>query len=183
MHIPQAIMSTQEISGPSLVVGVGQVQQPLALPQIFIPSFSSRTIAETGKMGRDKLTFGVSMLAGPPVVRAGGIWLYQETVQQLNQAPWSRSPLEIARAAVAGGLNQKAGLAQGMLTQHALMVAWGEFAHQIGLIDQLKQVAVPQKEMVHAPQAKLLTFLMGILTGIEHLKDFNEGAQDRKSVV
>ena len=176
MNIPQVIMSTQEIGGPSLMVGVGQVQQPFALPQIFIQSFSSGTIAETGKTGRDKLMLGVSMLAGPPVVRVGEIWLYQETVQQLNQVPWSRSPLEMARAAVACGLNQKAGLAQGMLTQHALMVAWGEFAHQIGLIDQLKQVALPQKEVMHAPQAKLLTFLMGILTGIEHLKDFNEGA-------
>jgi hypothetical protein len=67
-------------------------------------------------------------------------------------------------------------LPQGMLTEHALMVAWGEFAQEIGLIDKLKQVAIPQKEVVHTPQAKLLTFLMGILTGLEHLKDLNEGA-------
>jgi hypothetical protein len=32
------------------------------------------------------------------------------------------------------------GLPQGLLTQHALLVAWGEFAQEIGLIDKLKQV-------------------------------------------
>jgi hypothetical protein len=110
------------------------------------------------------------------VVRVGELWFYQETVQRLSQAPWSGSPLEIARAAVEQGLNQMADLPQGMLTQHALMVAWGEFAQQIGLIETLQQVTIPQKEVVHTPPAKLLTFLMGILTGIEHLKDLNEGA-------
>jgi hypothetical protein len=68
------------------------------------------------------------------------------------------------------------GLPQGLLTQHALMVAWGEFAQEIGLLDKLKQVAIPQKDVVHTPPAKLLTFLMGLLTGMEHLKDLNEGA-------
>jgi hypothetical protein len=62
-----------------------------------------------------------------------------------------------------------------MLTQHALMVAWGEFAHEIGLIPKLLRVPIPQKSVVHTPQAKVLTFLMGILTGITHLKDLNEG--------
>jgi hypothetical protein len=66
-------------------------------------------------------------------------------------------------------------LRQGMLTQHGLMVAWGEFAHQIGLIEKLSQVPIPQKSVVHTPQAKVLTFLLGILSGITHLKDLNEG--------
>jgi hypothetical protein len=56
-----------------------------------------------------------------------------------------------------------------------MMVAWGEFADEIGLIDELNQVSIPQKSVVHTPQAKVLTFLMGILTGITHLKDLNEG--------
>lgn len=176
MNIPQAIINTQEIWGPNLLGGVSQSQPPLAPPQIYLRAFPSGTITETGKPGGNGLTAGATVLAGPPVVRVGELWLYQETVQQLHQAPWSRSPLEIARGAVEGGLNQMTGLAQGLLTQHALMVAWGEFAQEIGLINKFKQMAIPQKEMVHTPQAKLLTFLMGILTGIEHLKDLNEGA-------
>jgi hypothetical protein len=68
-----------------------------------------------------------------PPVRVGELWLFQETVRKLSSAPWSRSPLEIARAAVAHGLSQMAELPQGLLTQHALMVAWGEFADEIGL--------------------------------------------------
>lgn len=116
------------------------------------------------------------MLAGPSVVRVGGLWLYQETVQQLNQASGSGSPLELARAAVERGLDQMRGLQTGLFTQHALMVAWGEFAQEIGLSEKLKQVTIPQKEVVHTPQAKLLSFLMGILTGVEHLKELKEGA-------
>jgi hypothetical protein len=63
-----------------------------------------------------------------------------------------------------------------MFTQHALMLAFGEFAHEIGLIDQLRRIPIPQKSMVHTPQAKVLTFLLGTLCGITHLKDLNEGA-------
>ena len=175
MNIPQANISVQEIWRPGLMVGVGQVQQPFVPSQIYIQPFASGTIADTGKLGWDGVTLGGSILAGSPVVRVGKLWLYQETVQQLNQVPWSRSPLEIARAAVSRGLNQMSQLGQGLLTEHALLVAWGEFAHEIGLIDKLKGVPLPQKTVVHTPQAKLLTFLMGILTGIEHLKDLNEG--------
>jgi len=105
----------------------------------------------------------------------GGLWLLQDTVNTLQRAPWSRSPLEIARAAVERGLSRMTELAQGVYTQHALMVAWGEFAHQIGLIEKLSQVPIPQKSVVHTPQAKALAFLMGILTGMTHLKDLNEG--------
>jgi hypothetical protein len=119
-------------------------------------------------------TSAVGAFASPPV-RVGELWLFQETVRQLSSAPWSRSPLEIARAAVAHGLSQMAELPQGLLTQHALMVAWGEFADEIGLIEKLNQVSLPQKSVVHTPQAKVLSFLMGILSGIPHLKDLNEG--------
>lgn len=173
MNIPQVIINTPEMSGSGRLGGDNHNPPPLAPPQIYMRAFPSGTIAATGMSGGHA---GATVLAGPPVVRVGELWLYQETVQQLSQAPWSRSPLEIAWAAVERGLNQMIGLPQGILTQHALMVAWGEFAQEIGLIDQLKQVAIPQKAVVHTPQAKLLTFLMGILTGIEHLKDLNEGA-------
>jgi len=176
VNIAQAIINGQGRSGPGLLVEANQNQSPFALPQIYIQAFPSATIAATGKPGWNGLTPGVTLLAGPPVVRVGELWLYQETVQQLRQAPWSHSPLELARAGVDWGLKQMTSLPQGMLTQHALMVAWGEFAQEIGLIDQFKQVAIPQKQVVHTPPAKLLTFLMGSLTGIEHLKDVNEGA-------
>ena len=39
-------------------------------------------------------------------------------------------------------------LPQGLLTQHALMVAWGEFVHEIGLIPKLLGVPLPQKSVV-----------------------------------
>ena len=61
------------------------------------------------------------------------------------------------------------------LTQHAMMIPFGEFAKEMGLIDKLSRITIPAKGVVHAPQAKLLTFLMGILTGITYLKDLNEG--------
>jgi len=62
-----------------------------------------------------------------------------------------------------------------MLTQHALMVAGGEFAHEIGLLSKLAQVTMPQKSVVHVPYGKVLSFFMGILTGITHFRDLNEG--------
>ncbi len=176
MNIPQAIINAPEIAGPGLLGGANHNPPPLARAQIYMRAFPSGTITEPGPLGGPGLTAGPPVLAGPPVVRVGELWFYQETMQRLSQAPWSRSPLEIARAAVERGLNQMAGLPQGMLTQHALMVAWGEFAQEIGLIDTLKQVPISQKAVVHTPQAKLLTFLMGLLTGLEHLKDLNEGA-------
>ena len=66
-------------------------------------------------------------------------------------------------------------LAQGMLTQHALLLPWGEFAGEIGLLDKLLELPIPQKEVVHTPQGKVLAFFLGILSGITHLKDLNEG--------
>ena len=57
-----------------------------------------------------------------------------------------------------------------------MLIAWGEYATEIGLIDKLSHIPIPVKGVVHAPQAKVLTFLMGILTGITHLKDLNEGS-------
>jgi hypothetical protein len=81
----------------------------------------------------------------------------------------------MARAAVVRGQNQMLRLPQGLLTQHALLIPMGEFAYEIGLIPKMLGVPIPQKSVVHTPQAKVLTFLMGILTGITHLKDLNHG--------
>jgi hypothetical protein len=60
-------------------------------------------------------------------------------------------------------------------TQHGMLVAFGEFLSQHGLIDRLMQVPIAQKTRTFAPQTKLVEFLAGIMSGIEHLQDFNDG--------
>jgi hypothetical protein len=142
--------------------------QPFAQPVPHILTADSQT-AWFGE------TLSQAVSRSPATVRVNGILLFQETVQSLRQAPWTKSPLDIARDAATQGQNRMRELPQGLFTQHALMVAWGEFAHEIGLIPKLLGVPIPQKSVVHTPQGKVLTFLMGILTGISHLKDLNDG--------
>jgi len=60
-------------------------------------------------------------------------------------------------------------------TQHGMLVAFGEFLDQHGLIDGLMSVPIPQRTRLFAPQAKLVEFLAGIMSGIEHLEDLNDG--------
>src|SRR3954462_6434035 len=60
-------------------------------------------------------------------------------------------------------------------TQHAMLVIWGYFAQTLGLVDYLAQVPVPQKTIRHGPSAKLLTFFLGLLSGIEYLSDLSRG--------
>jgi hypothetical protein len=166
MSIPQAIPSVQ--ASPGQFAWPGNSHQPFVLPVPHILIADSPVAwfdsAPPRAVGRS-----------PEIIRVNGIWLFQETIQSLKQAPWSKSPLDIARAAVSQGQSRMQELPQGILTQHALMVVWGEFAYEIGLIPRMLQVPIPQKSVVHTPQAKVLTFLMGILTGITHLKDLNEG--------
>jgi len=52
------------------------------------------------------------------------------------------------------------------LTQHAMLVVWGQFAQSIGLIDQTQSVSLHQKTMAHSPQRKVLEFLVAILAGL-----------------
>lgn len=61
-------------------------------------------------------------------------------------------------------------------TQHGLLVALGEFLQQHGLLERLMQVPVPQKTRRFAPQTKLIEFLAGIHSGMEHLEDLNDGS-------
>jgi hypothetical protein len=58
-------------------------------------------------------------------------------------------------------------------TEHGLLIAYGQFARQIGLLEQLMKVPVPAKTRLHTPQAKLTEFLVGILSGLEYLQDLN----------
>lgn len=60
-------------------------------------------------------------------------------------------------------------------TQHGMLVAFGEFLEQHGLIDRLMKVPIPQRTRTFAPQTKLVEFLAGIMSGSEHLEDLNDG--------
>jgi hypothetical protein len=56
-----------------------------------------------------------------------------------------------------------------------LLVAFGEFLQQHGLIQRLMQVPIKQKTRTYAPQTKLVELLVGIMSGLEHLADLNDG--------
>jgi len=60
-------------------------------------------------------------------------------------------------------------------TQHGMLVAFGEFLKQHGLIDRLMDVPIPQRTRTFMPQTKLVEFLSGIMSGSEHLEDLNDG--------
>jgi len=62
------------------------------------------------------------------------------------------------------------------LTNHAMLVAWGEFAQCIGLIQEVENVPLHQKTVTHRPQAKILEFFVAILAGLEYLKDLSRSA-------
>jgi hypothetical protein len=62
------------------------------------------------------------------------------------------------------------------LTHHAMLVAWGQFAHCLGLIQRLMQVRLKQKTRRHQPQTKVLEFLVCILAGFQYLKDLSHSA-------
>jgi hypothetical protein len=62
-------------------------------------------------------------------------------------------------------------------TEHGMLVAFGEFLQQHGLLERLRRVPVPQKTHDFNPQDKLIEFLAGIMSGIEHLQDLNHGPQ------
>jgi hypothetical protein len=63
-----------------------------------------------------------------------------------------------------------------VLTQHAMLVAWGQFAQRLGLIHRLGEIDLHQKTVAHRPQAKILEFLVAILAGLPHLKDISQSA-------
>ena len=60
-------------------------------------------------------------------------------------------------------------------TAHGMLVAFGEFLQQHGLIKRLMQVPVKQKMRTYAPQTKLVEFLAGLMSGLEHLVDLTDG--------
>jgi hypothetical protein len=60
-------------------------------------------------------------------------------------------------------------------TEHGMLVAMGEFLRQQGLLERLRRVPIRQKTHTFTPQVKLIEFLAGIMSGIEHLQDLNFG--------
>jgi hypothetical protein len=62
------------------------------------------------------------------------------------------------------------------LTQHAMLVVWGQFAQSIGLIQAIEAVSLHQKSVDHRPQTKILEFFVAILAGLAHLKDLSHSA-------
>jgi len=67
-------------------------------------------------------------------------------------------------------------LSEMTLTHHAMLVAWGQYAHCIGLIRAIEAVPLHQKAVTHRPQTKVLEFLVAILAGFEYLKDISLSA-------
>jgi hypothetical protein len=65
---------------------------------------------------------------------------------------------------------------QPLLTQHAMLVLWGAYAKQIGLVQALDQVELSQKTREHRPQTKIIEFLLAILAGLPHLQDLSRSA-------
>ena len=70
-------------------------------------------------------------------------------------------------------------------TTHAMLVPWGLFAQRIGLVDELAQVPIQQRTREHAPQSKLIEFLVSIMGGCTYLQDISQGVHplDRDQAV
>jgi hypothetical protein len=63
------------------------------------------------------------------------------------------------------------------LTHHAMLVLWGHYAQQVGLIEGLEKTPLHQKKRDHSPQTKVIEFLVASLAGLPHLKDISRSAQ------
>jgi hypothetical protein len=61
-------------------------------------------------------------------------------------------------------------------TQHALLAAWGEFAKQIGLIEQIESLPFHQKRYRHSAPTKVMEFLVATLAGLTYLKEISRSA-------
>jgi len=64
-----------------------------------------------------------------------------------------------------------------MITQHSMLVVWGQYAQAIGLISELMKVPIQQKTIDYSPQTKILEFFLAILAGLDHLQDLNQAAE------
>ena len=62
------------------------------------------------------------------------------------------------------------------VTDHAMLVVWGQYAHCLGLPQAFAKVPLSQKTVEHTPQSKVLEFLVAHLAGLEYLKDVSHSA-------
>lgn len=67
-------------------------------------------------------------------------------------------------------------MAQTQETQHALLIPWGHYAQEIGLLSGIEAVKLNQKVYEHTPQAKVIEFLVVILSGAKYLQDVSLAA-------
>ncbi len=67
-------------------------------------------------------------------------------------------------------------MAQKQETQQALLIPWGHFAQEIGLISGIQAVQLNQKIYEHTPQAKVIEFFVAILSGAKYLQDISLAA-------
>jgi len=63
------------------------------------------------------------------------------------------------------------------LTQHAMLVIWGQFAQAFGMIQAVSGVPIAQKTVEYSPHTKILEFFLAILGGLEHLQELNTAAE------
>ena len=61
------------------------------------------------------------------------------------------------------------------LTQHAMLIPWGLFAQQMGFVQRIQSVPIPQRTRNHAPQSKLLELFVATLSGCAYLQDISQG--------
>jgi hypothetical protein len=100
----------------------------------------------------------------------------QGDVRTFKRAP-SKPSSEALRIAELVG-EQDIGEEIDATTDHAWLVVLGYFAQALGLVAELAKVPIEQRKGTdHTPQKKLIEFLIGILGGIEHLKDLNLAEQ------
>jgi hypothetical protein len=67
-------------------------------------------------------------------------------------------------------------MAQQQETQHALLIPWGHYAQEIGLLSGIEAVKLSQKVYELTPQAKVTEFLVAILSGAKYLQDISLAA-------
>jgi hypothetical protein len=181
MSIPQTNNRVQAEALPPGGSGSACQAFPCAVPSPFLSTLTATWgSAPVPGVLKPATNLGPSLPGwGPvcaPTTQVAGVWLFQETAEALQRASRRPSPVERARAAVSqGSIAARVGKSQPQFTEHAFLLAWAEFAYEIGLVQKLRQVPMPQKSIVHLPQAKVLTFLLGILAGITHLRDLNDG--------
>jgi len=85
-----------------------------------------------------------------------------------------RLPWDVARDAVER-VRQARESGSELDTEHALLVAWGLFAQQMGLLKGLEDVPVNMGTGVYTPQTKIIEFFIAVLAGVDSLHQLNEG--------